>query len=160
MERILPIDLERLELRRALRGYDRASVDEWLHKAALEIETLIKELQAARELGERQRSELEIHRAQESTLKEALLLAQKTADETRALAHREAEHILEHARRCAEDEQRTLDGRLERMRDEISRTRTEGTRLAGALRAVAESTCRALDDAAPLAVVEGRAAPE
>ncbi|MCB8932420.1 MAG: DivIVA domain-containing protein [Fimbriimonadaceae bacterium] len=160
MERILPIDLERLEIRRALRGYDRPTVDEWLQKAALEIETLIKEIQASRELCERQRSELEVHRAQEDTLREALLLAQKTADETRAAAHREAEQILDRARLDAGEAHRAAMGRLERVRDEIARTRSEGARLAGALRALAESTARSLDESSPLAVVEGHAVPQ
>lgn len=160
MERILPIDLERLELRRSLRGYDRATVDEWLQKAALEIETLIKELQESRETGERQHAELERHRSQEATLKEALLLAQKAADETRAVAHREAEQIVERARLDAEAAHRAAADRLERLQDEIGRLRAEAVQLGGALRALGESAARAADDRSSFAVVEGRAAPE
>jgi cell division initiation protein len=145
MERLLPIDLERLQFRRTLRGYDPRSVDDWKTRSATEIETLIKELAAMREACERQSGELETLRAQEDTLKNALVLAQKAADETRALAHKEAELILADAR-----------GKVRQAHEEVERLRLEATRLAGSLRALADT----VDRNQPLEVIEGRAAAE
>lgn len=143
MERILPIDLERLQFRHALRGYDRGSVDQWMAKSAVEIETLIKELAASREACERQARELETLHAQEDTLKGALVLAQKAADQTRALAHKEADLIVADAR-----------ARVREAHEEVERLRLEATRLAGSLRALADT----VDNVQPLAVVERRTA--
>lgn len=148
MERLLPIDLERLTLRRALRGYERASVDQWLANASAEIETLLHERDEAREANARLQSELATHRAQESTLKDALLLATKAADETRALAHREADQIIAGA-----------EARIARMHEQAEGLRLETVKAAAGLRALADATTRTLE-AAPLSVVEGRAAPE
>ncbi len=148
MERILPIDLERLTLRRTLRGYDRGSVDSWLASAAAEIETLIHERDDARDANERLTAELLGHRAQESTLKDALLLAQKAADDTRAVAHREAEQIVAQA-----------EARIVRMHEQAEALRLDALRAAAGLRALADATSKTLE-ATPLSVVEGRAAPE
>lgn len=148
MERLLPIDLERLTLRRAFRGYDRASVDQWLAHASAEIETLLHERDEARNANERLMAELGTHRAQEATLKDALLLAQKAADDTRALAHREAEQIIAQA-----------EARIARMHEQAEGLRLETVKAAAGLRALADATTKSLD-AAPLSVVEGRAAPE
>jgi len=145
MERILPIDLERQRFRRVMRGYDPRGVDEMMAKAALEIETLIKELVAARDTCEHQAAELDTLRAQEDTLKSALVLAQKVADETRASAHKDAELIVREARLKARD-----------AHEEVERLRMEATRLAGSLRALADT----VDEKQPLAIVERLAASE
>jgi cell division initiation protein len=55
----------------------------------------------------------------ENTLKESLMLAQRSADETRANAHREAELILQEARQQAEQIRREAEQRIQSLLREI-----------------------------------------
>jgi cell division initiation protein len=125
MERLKPIDLHRLQIPRKLRGYCTKTVDETVQKCTQEIESLLDELKEARDIADKALKELERHRSQEETLKEALILAQKTADETRANAHKEAELILQEARRStseiekkAQEDTREIQWQVESLRQQ------------------------------------------
>lgn len=146
MDRLTPLDLQKAKLPSALRGYDREATQALLHRAADEIEALRKELRYAKDTADGALRELEIYRAQESTLREALLLAQRTADEARANAHREAELIVEEARRRAGDVRQEAEQRLSQMRWDIERLHVERTHLRERMRAVLEGMLRALED--------------
>src|SRR5690348_5082053 len=101
LERIWPIDLERVDLKKSLRGYDRSQVQDLMNRAAKEMASLRSELDEAKSENPRIKQELDSLRAQENTLKETLILAQRTADDTRASAHKEADLITEQARQKA-----------------------------------------------------------
>jgi cell division initiation protein len=118
MDRMMPIDLERADLRKRLRGYDPKTVDALRLQAAAEMELLRKELSEANAELDRLRAEVCGTRAMEETLKQALILAQKTADETRAQAHREADSIIHDARRKAAEDLRELRMEADRLRED------------------------------------------
>jgi cell division initiation protein len=61
-------------------------------------------------------------------LKDALLLAQKAADETRAAAHRHAENIIEVARQAALAERIAMQQQVSELRWDFERLRTERKR--------------------------------
>lgn len=128
MDRIMPIDLERAEIKKTFRGYDPTTVDGLLQAASRTIEQLLADNNRLREQVERQRFELERARADENTLKETLLLAQKTADDTRAIAQRHADVIIEEARQSALSERVAGQQRLSEIRWEIERARQERSR--------------------------------
>lgn len=104
MQRITPVDIQHKTFKKALQGYDRAEVDQFLdeiietleddaqHRAALEAEIA--------DLKER----ISHFKAMEESLQNTLLLAQRTADEVKASAHKEADLIKEQARISAERE--------------------------------------------------------
>lgn len=155
MERLKPIDLERAEFKKRLRGYDPVAVREILARCAREIEEQLVENREIREDNERLRAEVESFRAQEATLKEALLLAQRTADETKANAHKEADLILEGARRQAADLQRDLESKLNNVRWDLERVRLERQTFTASFRAMLEDYLRSLSEGEPrLAVIE------
>lgn len=91
--RLTPIDISNKRFRRALRGYRPSEVDEFLAEVVADYEAVVLENAQLREQLAQARQELERYRAIEETMKEALVLAQRTADELRASAHREAETI-------------------------------------------------------------------
>ena len=155
MERIMPMDLERTKLERTFRGYDRKQVDDLLAQAAKEMETLRTELQQAQATLERQQTELESHRAQENTLKEALILAQRTADETRAGAHREADLILAEAERKARDSEKAAADQINNLRWDLERLRIEKQKFLNQFRGMLETQLRDLAESGGLAVVDG-----
>ena len=104
MEKITPVDIQHKTFKKALQGYDRTEVDQFLdevietledeahHRAALEAEIA--------DLKER----ISHFKAMEESLQNTLLLAQRTADEVKASAHKEADLIREQARLAGERE--------------------------------------------------------
>jgi cell division initiation protein len=112
MERVTPIDLESARFPVVRKGYDKEAVDAMLRAAAVELESLITEVQRLKSEHESEQRELSIYRTKQSTLADALILAQKTADETRAIAHKEGELIIAHAKRQAEEARRAAQSEL------------------------------------------------
>ncbi len=90
-ERLTPVDILNMRFRRRLRGYAIAEVDEFVRKTASEMEKLLADNAMMKERVANIERELGQYRALESTMKDALILAQKAADETRAAAHAQAE---------------------------------------------------------------------
>lgn len=135
MERITPIDIERAELPLAFRGYSRARVDELLKQCAGELGHLLNELKKERDALKLALQELDRFRAEEQTLKEALVVAQKAADETRANAHKESELIVERARMDAERTTAELRAETERLKILRQRLESELTTTVEAIRA-------------------------
>ena len=157
MERMTPIDLERAELRTRFRGYDKAQVEELRGKAAAEMASLLREAKTLKDENDLLRAEVEGFRRQEGTLKEALILAQRTAEETIALAHKEADRIVQDARRVAEQTARQDGDRLNDLRWDLERVRLEKQKYINDYRAMLESQLRHLSDLVgrEFSVVEG-----
>ncbi len=130
MEKVTPIDIQHKTFKRALQGYDRAEVDQFLdevveamedsvtHRAALEAEIA--------DLKER----ISHFKAMEESLHNTLVLAQRTADEVKASAHKESDLIKEQARLAAEREIAGYNEAISEVRREHQRSieETEKTR--------------------------------
>ena len=104
MQKITPVDIQHKSFKKALQGYDRADVDAFLDEI---IETLEDEAQqrAALEAEIADLKERVSHfKAMEESLQNTLVLAQRTADEVKASAHKEADLIRERARLAGERE--------------------------------------------------------
>lgn len=104
MEKITPVDIQHKTFKKALQGYDRADVDGFLDEI---IETLEDEAQQraalAAEIADL-KERVSHFKAMEESLQNTLVLAQRTADEVKASAHKEADLIREQARLAAERE--------------------------------------------------------
>lgn len=146
MERLRPIDIEKTILPNSFRGYDRAATDDLKARCSREIETLLGELRACREEVEKLRGEVDRFRAQENTLKEALVLAQKAADDTRASANKEADLILEKVRQEASELRRDLEAKLTDTRWELERARLEKQQFITTFRSTLEDYLRKLTE--------------
>jgi cell division initiation protein len=104
MQKITPVDIQHKNFKKALQGYERADVDAFLDEI---IETLEDEAQhrAALEAEIADLKERVSHfKAMEESLQNTLVLAQRTADEVKASAHKEADLIREKARLAGEHE--------------------------------------------------------
>jgi cell division initiation protein len=91
--RLTPIDITNKRFRRVLRGYRTSEVDEFLSEIGADYEAVVLENARLREQVAQMQQELDRYRSIEEAMKEALVLAQRTADELRANAHREVEII-------------------------------------------------------------------
>lgn len=118
-KRLTVLEIETKKFRRRLRGYDPTAVDAFLQEVAAHYEEVLTENHQLREELIGLREEVQRYRTLENTLKESLLLAQKSADETRANAHREAELILREAHLQAEQVRREAEARVQHLLKEI-----------------------------------------
>ena len=119
--RITVVDIQHRTFKRALQGYDRTDVDKFLDEI---IESLEDEA-TARAALEAEIADLKERishfKAMEESLQSTLLLAQRTADEVKAAAHKEADLIKQEARLQSEREIGSLSDRVEESRREHQR---------------------------------------
>ncbi len=107
--KLTPLDIHHKEFRRALRGYNEEDVDIFLDEVAEEFERLFKENIDLKEQIERAQSKVQQYEGIEETLQKTLLTAQKSAEEVKGRAVKEAELIIKDAEAKARE---TLQGIL------------------------------------------------
>jgi cell division initiation protein len=145
MAKITIIDIQHKEFKKSLQGYDRNEVNEFLDEI---IETLEDEAQmrAALEgdIGDL-RERLSHFKAMEESLQSTLLLAQRTADEVKAAAHKEADLIKQEARLSAEREIGALSNRIDESRREAQRHQDTAEKAKSELRSLLMSHLALID---------------
>lgn len=106
---VTPHDLRNAELREAFRGYRPDEVEELLERAAITLERMHERNRQLQERMASLEAEGSTSKEMESVLRQTLLLAQRTADETVTAAHDRARHLVEDA----EDRALTLTSEAE-----------------------------------------------
>ncbi len=96
--KITPIDIQEQKFRVSFRGYDRDEVDAFLDLVAKEVEDLLRENSFLKGEIEKLNSENENLKEMEESLKNAIVAAQKMAEDYKENAKREAENIVSEAR--------------------------------------------------------------
>jgi cell division initiation protein len=94
---VTPHDLRNAELREAFRGYRPDEVEELLERAALTLERMHERNRQLQEKIATLEAEGSTAKEMESVLRQTLLLAQRTADETVTAAHEKSRHLVEEA---------------------------------------------------------------
>jgi cell division initiation protein len=120
---VSPVEIRHVKLPRALAGYRRGAVDMLLEEIRLSYEDVWRDRADARDEIERLEAELARYRELETLLRNALVSAERSADELRAQARREADTILEEARVAAREIANAAEAERERVRAEIRRLR-------------------------------------
>lgn len=122
MAKITIVDIQHKTFKKALQGYDRSEVDQFLDELieALEDETQMRAALEAEIVDLKDR--VSHFKAMEESLQHTLLLAQRTADEVKAAAHKEADLIKAEARVAVEREVATLGDRTAEAKREYQRT--------------------------------------
>jgi DivIVA domain-containing protein len=118
---LTPLDVRSQEFARALRGYDRAQVDEFKLAISEELDRLLRERSQTEERLRSAQEQLRAYQDRERAMNEALVAAQQLRVDSREQAEREAELVLREARGEAE-------GIMERARQEEAavRVRSDG----------------------------------
>jgi DivIVA domain-containing protein len=99
---LTPLDVRSQEFARALRGYDRAQVDEFKQAISDELERLLRDRNQHEERLRSAQEQLRAFRDRERAMNEALVAAQQLRVDSREQAEREAELVLREARAEAE----------------------------------------------------------
>jgi cell division initiation protein len=158
MAKITVVDIQHKSFKKKLQGYDPVDVDQYLDEI---IETLGDEAHARAALaGEVAdlKERISHFKAMEESLQSTLLLAQRTADEVKASAHKEADLIKQEARLAAEREIAALGDRIDESRREAQRAQDTAEQAKSELRSLLMSHL-SLIDRAPLGVPHAAAAP-
>lgn len=145
IRRLSPLDIHNKEFSKSFRGYDQDEVDEFLDLVVAEFERLIRaneELQA--ELSGLQ-SRLEHYRGLEETLKNAIVLAQKTADEIKEASLREADAIKRQAMLDADRLRDQANEALKKTHEEINAARQTLIRFQSEFKSLLQSSIEMMD---------------
>jgi len=94
---ITPIDIQKKEFHRSFRGYNEEEVKDFLEKITLSYEMIYKENQDLKEKVQELEEKLKQYRDLEDTLKKAVVMAEKTAEEVKANAQKERDLIIKQA---------------------------------------------------------------
>ncbi len=117
--RLTALDARRWDFGNALRGYDRARVDEFRDQVADELERMSRTNQELETKVSNFLEQLRVFRDRDKALNEALVSAQQLRGEIRSQAEREAQLILREAQGEAERIVGSVQGDLKRAEDEL-----------------------------------------
>jgi DivIVA domain-containing protein len=112
------LDARRFDFGNALRGYDRARVDQFRDQVAEELERLARANQELERKARDVHEQLSTFRERDKALNDALVSAQQLRGEIREQAEREAQLIVREA-------QQEADRHLQSVRDEMARAQQE-----------------------------------
>lgn len=113
---LTPDGIRQIKLQKTMRGYDPNAVDRLLQELAQSLDTLSKERVELKVQIQGLEKELSEHRDATGLMRDALLSAQRAAEELKERTERECEQMLEKARSDAEDYE--ANGLLEREKAE------------------------------------------
>ncbi|TEB05799.1 Septum site-determining protein DivIVA [Pelotomaculum schinkii] len=99
---ITPLDIQKKEFRKAMRGYREEEVDAFLDQVIQDYEALFRENQTLKEKLVLAEQSTARYREIEEVLKNTMIMAQKSADELRQNAEKETSLRLDQARIEAE----------------------------------------------------------
>lgn len=94
---LAPLEIQKKEFRRSFRGYNEEEVKSFLEKVSADYEKIYKQNQDLKEEIDQLQEKLQEYKNMESMLKDALILAQKTAEDTKKGALKEKDIILKEA---------------------------------------------------------------
>lgn len=120
-ELLKALDVINQTFKRALRGYDPVEVDEFLDRVADSLQAYAERcVELEREL-ERLKEQIREYKGMRDSLQEALLMAQKSADERVRAAEKQAEAIVAEARAQAERILKEAEDHSNVIKEEMSR---------------------------------------
>ncbi|MBK8249006.1 MAG: DivIVA domain-containing protein [Gemmatimonadetes bacterium] len=157
---LTPLDIRRYDFGSALRGYDRARVDQFREQVAAEVERLTKQVQGLEGRAQGFHEQLRAFRERDKAINEALISAQQLRAETREQAEREAQLILREARAEAERLAAQGRGELSKIETELDAMQRQRRSYLLQLRAMIERQLADVEAAETMAPPVLRAAPD
>lgn len=137
--KLTPIDIQQQQFRRELRGFDRREVQAFLDLVAQQLGDGQRETNNLRTEVRCSRRELDEHRERETTLREAMLTAQRAIEEIREQAQREAQLVITEAEMRAEKLVHSAHNRVTKILEEIQDLRRQRVRMIEELRGIVQT---------------------
>ncbi|MFQ3548657.1 MAG: DivIVA domain-containing protein [Armatimonadota bacterium] len=133
---LTPIDIRHTHFRTSFRGYNKSDVDEFINSVTNSLEDILAENNQLKKQISIMQDEIDRIRQIESTMTEALTLAQKTATELKETAYKQAENILKEAESSRIKLQVDSQKQVESLRAEIKMLEDTKNRFEAEFRAV------------------------
>ena len=143
--RLTALDVRRYDFGSALRGYDRARVDQFREQVAEELERLTRLTQELEAKARNFHEQLRAFRERDKALNDALVSAQQLRGDIREQAEREAQLILREAQIEAERTREDLRNELLRAEDELQHLWRQRRVFIGQMRALVDRQLIELD---------------
>ncbi len=137
--KLTPLDIRKQEFKKSMRGYDADEVDAFLSMVADELELLIREKNQVNDELIKLRTQLKDYQQVEQTLRDTLMKAQNTVEESRANSRREAEIIIHEAELQAEHSVKDAKESLKDLKNEIYMLQVQKESFAKRLKHLLES---------------------
>jgi len=116
---LTPLDIRRYDFGSALRGYDKARVDQFRDQVAAEVERLVRLNQELDQKAKGFHEQLRAFRERDKALNDALVSAQQLRAEIREQADREAQLLMREARSQVERDVESIRAEARRLEEEI-----------------------------------------
>lgn len=136
--RLTPVDIRRYDFGTAMRGYDRARVDQFKEQVASELERLLRETVDLETRARGIHEQLKSYRERDKAINEALVSAQQLREQMKEQASKEADLIIREAHAAAEQIQRDAYAKLEKLHAEIDQLRRKRRAYLSQVRVIAE----------------------
>ena len=131
---LTPAEIIHWQFRRRLLGYSVKDVKAFVQQVSETVAQLMEENQSLKEERERLLERLQVYQAIEQQLQNALIVAEKTADDIKRQAQREAELIIAQARQEAEQIKADARSQYQAELEKVERLRQLQARLIAKLR--------------------------
>ncbi len=133
---LTPVDILHTQFKTTLRGYSKQQVDEFARSVREALETALNDKAEVQRCADALQGEVDRVRSTESTMANALTVAQKSADELKAGAHKQVELILKEAELSRVKMTADAQSETERLRTEIALLQATRDRFDAEFRAV------------------------
>ncbi|MFQ5864433.1 MAG: DivIVA domain-containing protein [bacterium] len=137
--KLSPLDIKKQEFKKSIRGFDSVEVETFLEMVADEYESLFREKNNLADENLRLQTQLRDYQDVEKTLKETLVTAQQSINESRENSEREAELIVREAEMKAEKILEEAKTKLAEMKNELLILKAQKDSFARRLRHLLES---------------------
>lgn len=142
---ITPNEIENKQFKRVTRGYAPDEVDDFLDQLTIDYEKLYRSCREQTDRIHNLTKAVEYYQSMESTLNNALVLAEKTADERKASAEEKAAQIEKEAMERGEAILRDAKGRIFGLRQDIARLQAQYEKMRARVRLLLEAELELLE---------------
>ena len=155
---LTPLDVHNQEFRVVLRGYSQNEVDDFLDRVVGDFEALLKQNSDLKEELDELRERVEQYRQLETTLHNALIVAQGTAEEVKENARKEAQLIVREAEDEAARRLRVGEARLRELEEQVAHLHREAQAFRAHVRSQLEAQLEIVRRELPLPEARSRLA--
>ncbi len=131
---LTPVDIETVEFKKVALGYSVEEVDDFLDKVIVEFERLYKDNMKQRDKINVLNEGLQYYKSLEDTLRNSIVLAEKTASETKYNASQNSEQIIKEAQLKASEILQNANQRLYELEFDVLKMKNQYTTLKTKLR--------------------------
>ncbi len=122
---ITPLDIETKEFRKNMRGYNEQEVDKFLEELRFDYEKLYKENSEIKTKLEYLNQQLDSYKNLENSIKDTLIISQKTAEDIQKSTEKERNLILEDAKINAKNIINLANNEVIKMQNQYEEIRKE-----------------------------------